>query len=287
MNKNERRILKELIDDGRGLLSPSDFINGIADGDRRAVENLVTAGYVEEVPQDVNGGHRGTYSLDFYRSTEKGRMLFRALPYRVIYEFKANVGLYVGAASIIFGLISSAASYYSILTARSAFEISNLEPRLEFRSNIDTLEQDREGESFLHFQIMNRGPVAATQLWVDFNIYEYSPESKSILFSARTGGAGENFVVGDLKPLEKKVLRVDGKIVSSYLTQEVVSKNNIIEAQIAYSRDSDKREFLKFVYFTQDSNGDWISEEQHSALDPTRFNEMIDAVKRYKTSRSY
>ena len=77
MTKKEKGILKKLVDDPRGLLSPADFINGIAQHDRRAVENLVTMGYVEEVPQDIGGVRLGsTHILNFYRATEKGLVEF-------------------------------------------------------------------------------------------------------------------------------------------------------------------------------------------------------------------
>ncbi len=76
MTENEKRILKAVVDRG-GLLSPADLINGIAQHDRKPVENLVVRGYIEEVPQDVKGIRLGsTYSLNFYRATEKGLLVF-------------------------------------------------------------------------------------------------------------------------------------------------------------------------------------------------------------------
>jgi len=75
MTKDEKRILRAVIDRG-GLLSPADLINGIAQRDRRSVENLVVKGYIEEVPQDMHGMHGNTYTLNFYRATEKGLLVF-------------------------------------------------------------------------------------------------------------------------------------------------------------------------------------------------------------------
>ncbi len=106
MNIEERKILKALTDDRRGLLSPADFVNGIAQHDRRAVENLVTGGYVEEVPQDVNGGHRGTYSINFYRATEKGRNVFSPWRQKVWFNLKTETSLWVGISSIMIGVLS-------------------------------------------------------------------------------------------------------------------------------------------------------------------------------------
>ena len=52
MNEKEKNILREVVNRG-GLLSPADLINGVAQHDRRPVDNLVVKGYIEEVPQDV------------------------------------------------------------------------------------------------------------------------------------------------------------------------------------------------------------------------------------------
>lgn len=76
MAKNEKEILKVVVGRG-GLLSPADLINGIAKQDRRSVENLVARDYIEEVPQDVKGIKLGsTCSVNFYRATEKGLLVF-------------------------------------------------------------------------------------------------------------------------------------------------------------------------------------------------------------------
>src|SRR3989344_6547430 len=99
MNRKEKLILKELIKRKDGLVSPADFINGIAQQDRRAVENLVAMGYVEEVPQD-RIGHRGTYSLNFYRATEKALVEFSYYK-KFLFNLKTQTGLLIGIFSIL------------------------------------------------------------------------------------------------------------------------------------------------------------------------------------------
>lgn len=91
MTENEKRILKAVVDRG-GLLSPADLINGIAQRDRKSVENLVVRGYLEEVPQDVKGVRLGsTYSLNFYRATEKGLLVFSPWYAKVWHGMKGDV----------------------------------------------------------------------------------------------------------------------------------------------------------------------------------------------------
>lgn len=72
MTKEEKIILKKAIKNKEGLLSPATMINGIAKRDQQSVENLVVKGYLEEVPRDKTGLQGNTYTVRFYRVTEKG-----------------------------------------------------------------------------------------------------------------------------------------------------------------------------------------------------------------------
>ena len=108
MTKNEKKILKEVVDRG-GLLSPADLINGIARRDRRSVENLVVKGYIEEVPQDQ--GSRGhNYTLNFYRATEKGLLVFSPWHARAWHVLKADLRTIVIAA--ITALVTSVVAIF-------------------------------------------------------------------------------------------------------------------------------------------------------------------------------
>lgn len=105
MTIKEKDILKQLVESADGVLLPADFINGIAKRDRRTVENLVSKGYVEEVPVDKEG-LRGTYKINFYRATEKGLMEFSHFLTKMWYKFKTQVPLWVGVFSIVVGISS-------------------------------------------------------------------------------------------------------------------------------------------------------------------------------------
>ena|SRR3989338_3665325 len=105
MTENEKGILKAVVDRG-GLLSPADLINGIAQRDRKSVENLVVRGYLEEVPQDMKGIKLGTtYSLNFYRATEKGLLVFSPWYSKIWHAMKGDVRTVI--ISAITALITS------------------------------------------------------------------------------------------------------------------------------------------------------------------------------------
>ncbi len=104
MTEEEKRILKAVVNRG-GLLSPADLINGIAQGDRKPVENLVVRGYIEEVPQDMHGGLGNTYTLNFYRATEKGLLVFMSWYVKTWSGIKGNIRTII--VSAITALITS------------------------------------------------------------------------------------------------------------------------------------------------------------------------------------
>ena len=79
MTKKEKEILRKAIERKEGLLSPTTLINGIAEHDRRAVENLVAKKYFMEVQRDHKDINGGFYTINFYRITEKG--LFEFAPW--------------------------------------------------------------------------------------------------------------------------------------------------------------------------------------------------------------
>lgn len=110
MTENERKILKAVVDRG-GLLSPADLINGIAQRDRKSVENLVVRGHLEEVPQDVKGVRLGsTYSLNFYRATERGLLVFSPWYMKMWHGMKGDIRTIV--ISAITALITSAIAIF-------------------------------------------------------------------------------------------------------------------------------------------------------------------------------
>ncbi len=112
MTPNELKILKTIVEDSRGLLSPANLINGIAQGDRRSVEHLVAGGYLEEVDQDQQS-HAGTYTIKFYRATNKALMKFEPRGKRflnfILYD-KHNLfvllSLLISIGALIVGIIA-------------------------------------------------------------------------------------------------------------------------------------------------------------------------------------
>lgn len=110
MNKEEKEILRKSIKRKTGLYSPAEMINGIANHNRSLVENLVTKGYLEEVPTQINTG--ATYN--FYRVSHKGLILFEPWYKRFSFYFKGDL------RTIIISVITT------ILTTLATILIGNI-----------------------------------------------------------------------------------------------------------------------------------------------------------------
>lgn len=287
MTDKEKRILKKLVEDPRGLLSPVDFINVIAEHNRKIVENLVSMGYVEEVPQDIDGIERGTTkSLNFYRASEKGIRQFSIWHERLWFSFKNNATLYVAVASIIFGLFSSVASFYTIQNSIDQRSISdlNFKPFVWIKTELNP-QTSSDGIAIPpNFTIINHGPIDAIQTTVNFTVYEYDKESKKIPFSFSSRQEGQNFVIGTLQPLENRTLAIDNQLLMLYILGKVPSKSNIMEARVSYRRNSDKELFVDNYYYFTNLDGKWVSENDDS-IKTFEYFEMKEALKTWKSDK--
>lgn len=126
MNKKEKEILTAIVKDPRGLLSPSDFINGLAKNNRRSVENLVIGGYVAEVQEhktNLLGDKVINNVYNFYRATEKGVARISPFHRRWWFSLKNQTALWVGISSIVIGIVGLVISVlvfqHSIKTSRA------------------------------------------------------------------------------------------------------------------------------------------------------------------------
>jgi len=116
MRNIEKKILQEAISRDNGLFSPADMINGIAKRDRKSVENLVVRGYLEEVPVDKTGLQGNTYTLQFYRVTEKGLNVFEPWHKKLWFMMRGDV------RTIIISVITAVISTIVILLINQLFK---------------------------------------------------------------------------------------------------------------------------------------------------------------------
>ena len=103
MTKEEKEALKKVFDHTRGLLSQSELINILPDGNTKISHSLITAGFIEEVKRVEKARQ---IEITYYRLTEKGRAVFAPWIERVWINFKTETSLWVGIFSIAFGIFS-------------------------------------------------------------------------------------------------------------------------------------------------------------------------------------
>jgi len=86
MKDKEKEILKKLVVHPEGSLSPHDMINVIAKRDKRSVHNLISNGFIEEVPT-----HKNDRDYNFYRATDKGLLFFDKWYKRIWFSIKGDI----------------------------------------------------------------------------------------------------------------------------------------------------------------------------------------------------
>lgn len=86
MNSVEKEVLRKVVESGEGLLSPAIFINSICNRDKKTAHSLISSGYIEEVPNIING-----QDYIFYRATIKGRSVFYPFCKRFLFLFKDDI----------------------------------------------------------------------------------------------------------------------------------------------------------------------------------------------------
>lgn len=87
MRKEDKNILRQAVQSGEGLLSPSIMINSFAQQNRGKVEQLVARGYLEMVPERIHTDR----VVNFYRVTEKGLVQFDPWPAKLWFWFRGDV----------------------------------------------------------------------------------------------------------------------------------------------------------------------------------------------------
>ncbi len=92
VNRQQKEILKKVVDYKEGLILPIVFRN-IVDGDGKSAHALIASGHIGEVPLHLNGQ---TYTA--YRASERGRMVFEPSLKRFWYAVKADIRTIVVAA---------------------------------------------------------------------------------------------------------------------------------------------------------------------------------------------
>jgi len=103
MTEQEKDILKKTADSNQGLLSPAEFLNTICQNNHKAGHNLVSLGYIEEIPTIKN-----QRSYTFYRASAKGRSVLYPIHKKLWYLIKGDTRTIVVASviSIITTLIT-------------------------------------------------------------------------------------------------------------------------------------------------------------------------------------
>jgi hypothetical protein len=114
MNKEENNFLKKVINHKgggmfeRGVISPASLFNGLGEHKNdKLIHKLISFGYIEEVPDDVNGK-----IVNFYRISEKGYNEFGPWYKKAWQFFTEDMAKILSIISLILSIIATIASFY-------------------------------------------------------------------------------------------------------------------------------------------------------------------------------
>jgi len=186
MNAEQKKILK-FVEKCEYAAEFSDIRREFDDIKVSNFRDLLVQGYISEHPRvrphTVNGEMTNDEHFHVYRLTEKGRSKMAGGMYWVWYQLSSNPALWVGVASIIFGVLSLALStinlYKSAEIAKENLYVQSIEnrPYLYFgESGIDIGQE--KSTTTLYFSINNSGrlPALNTKLEFDDGNYTYKSE---------------------------------------------------------------------------------------------------------------
>jgi len=96
MRKEEKKLLKELVESNEGLLSTQVFTEGYK---RKIAQGLIVSDFVEEFQYK---------HISCYRATKKGRMIFKPFHERLWFSIKGDFRIIMVAAitALIVSVIS-------------------------------------------------------------------------------------------------------------------------------------------------------------------------------------
>jgi hypothetical protein len=114
MDKKEKSFLKKIINHvgggifERGVISPASLFNVIGEyKNDKLIHKLISFGYIEEVPSDVNNR-----TVTFYRVSAKGYSEFDPWHKKMWQFFTDDMAKILSVVSLVLSIIATIVSFY-------------------------------------------------------------------------------------------------------------------------------------------------------------------------------
>lgn len=245
MKKREKNILKKAVNSDEGLISPATMINGYAGGNQRLVEMLVSHGYLERVYSFREGLHNATYSIIFYAVTEKGQVSISSFPKRVWFSFKSLTALWVGIASILFGIVSTYVSWYTVKNSIEQNKISSQIAYLNYSPKYNETLKFTPFESDI--KVENEGRVGIHNVQPEFTDIYVNPSTilvqgmESMTYDLEPGDIKNISIPSNLKVKGKTILVKVCYLFNDNAFNTVIDSINPIELKRDLFYESNRR----------------------------------------------
>ena len=177
-------------------------------------------------------------------------------------------------------LIATIALLLSFLAFRQSCSVrkeTKFLNKLDFRPNISLqADFDESSGKSPHFKITNVGPVDATELKVQVTVLKYVLNLKKIMITSPL--SKPDWFIQRLSPLKPETIQFNTLEFESHLPAINESPiNRVLEFQVTYHREVDRKKYTEFSYYFKTLDGKWV-DENDSALEPLIFNPIKKAI---------
>ena len=189
-------------------------------------------------------------------------------------------------------LIATIALLLSFLAFRQSCSVRNETKflnKLNFRPTISLRAYFNESLGKTpHFTITNVGPVDATELQVQVTVLKYVQKLQKIMMTSPI--SNPDWFIERLPPLKPKTIEINKFDRSQFKSLLPAFKesltNRVLEVQVTYHRDVDRKKYTEFSYYYKTLGGQWV-DENDSALEPLIFNPIKNAVQQRRMVDSF
>lgn len=175
-----------------------------------------------------------------------------------IFQFEKKIG-WSEIVAIVAAIISSFALWLSYWAWQDSRAISglNLIPIVHLTANMPKNEH-----SSSYFTVLNVGPTDALQLEIQLVFHAYSPKTNTIDGSVST--TWHKWAVPSLSPSSQKSFKLPAKELVQRINLLKNPENQVIELQMTYRRQPDKKKYMYSSFYFVNPEGRWVNEEDQS-----------------------
>jgi hypothetical protein len=175
-----------------------------------------------------------------------------------------------------FALLLSVVAILQSHKAKNDLRILNkidFRPKIALRARLEKISNQIPA----HINIINRGPVDAIQVQIQFYFHKYFPKQQKVRASAT--GSDLQWIIDKLTPLKPKNILINESSLNDLLPAFSDNEKHyrILEIRLNYRREVGLKEYSESAFYFVSPEGKWVSEAS-SALNSEIYKPIKEAA---------